>query len=247
MSSAAALRPARHSVQAIKGSLMTRVFYVFATIALLSVVISVGGKFFGQSISKGGHTDSAALREIVIGNNVIIAPENMIRFADARRDGVAQRLDLYMRWPDLNGYSDPARNDFNHSGGSKNILFLTFEEATMSRDMSGRFAPIYNEMIDKPGSPLSKEMTIYDFSKKSGYLDETLAVASRSGDTPFVARCLKGQPAAQSLAPCERDIQLGDGLSLTFRFPVALLQDWPKLEAAIRARAASMLKTTAGS
>ncbi len=64
--------------------------------------------------------------------------------------------------------------------------------------------------------------TIYNFSKKSGYLDEMLAVA-RSGETPFVARCLKGKAAAQSLAPCERDIQLGDDLSLTFRFPADLL------------------------
>jgi len=227
----------------ISGTLMTKVFYVFAALAILSVAISVGGKFFGQSISKGGHTDSATLREIIIGNNVVVAPENMIRFPDARRDGITSRLDLYMRWPDLNGYSEPVRDDFNHAGGSKNILFLTFEEATMSRDMSGRFAPIYNELIDKPGTPSAGGMTIYSFSKKSGYLEEILAVAARPNEAPFVARCLKGETARQSLAPCERDIQLGDGLSLTFRFPAELLKVWPKLEAAVRARATSMLKT----
>jgi hypothetical protein len=246
MSSASAAQPAP-PVNEISGRLMTKVFYVFAALAVLSVSISVSGKWFGQSISKGGHTDSARLREIVIGNNVIVAPENMIRFPDARRDGVTSRLDLYMRWPELNGYSEPVRHDFNHAGGSKNILFLTFEEATMSRDMSGRFGPIYAELIDKPGSPGPSGMAMYGFSQKSGYLDEMLAVATRDGDTPFVARCLKGQAAAQSLAPCERDIQLGDGLSLTFRFPAELLKDWPKLEAAVRARATSMLKTVAGS
>ncbi len=100
MSSATAARPASPASE-ISGSLMTKVFYVFAALAVLSVAISISGKWFGQSISKGGHTDSAALREIVIGNNVIVAPENMIRFPEARRDGVTSRLDLYMRWPDL--------------------------------------------------------------------------------------------------------------------------------------------------
>lgn len=225
------------------GGLMTRVFYVFAVLALLSVAISISGKLFGQSISQGGHTDSAVLREIVIGNNVLVVPDKMIRFPDARRDGVAARLDLYMRWPDLDGYSEAARNDFNHAGGSKNILFLTFEEASMSRDMSGRFQPIYSELIKKPSMPVAGGMTIYDFNEKSGYLDEALAVVDRPGDLPFVSRCLKGEAAAQSLAPCERDIQIGDGLSLTFRFPAGLLKDWPKLEAAVRARATSLLKT----
>ena len=225
------------------GRFMMKVFYLFAALVALSVAISVGGRWFGQSISKGGHTDSAALREIVIGNNVIVAPENMIRFPDARRDGIAQRLDLYVRWPDLNGYSEPVRDDFNHAGNSRNILFLTFEESSMSREMSGRFAPIYNELIDKPGTPAGNGLTIYRFSEKSGYLDETLAVAARAGDTPFVARCLKGAAAAQSLAPCERDIHLGSDLSLTYRFPAELLKNWPALEAAVRARAISMLKT----
>ncbi|MGE0279644.1 MAG: hypothetical protein AB7P20_03375 [Rhizobiaceae bacterium] len=227
----------------ISGSLMTKTFYVFAGLALAAIAISLAGKWFGQTISHGGHTDSMTLREIVIGNNVIVAPDNMIRFPDARRDGVTARLDLYMRWPDLRGYGEAVRNDFNHANGSKTIVFLTFEEASMSRDMSGRLAPIYNELIDRPGAAGVGGLTIYDFSEKSGYLDEMLAVAARSGETPFVARCLKGEAAAQSLAPCERDIQLGDGLSLTFRFPAELLKEWPKLEAAMRARATSMLKT----
>jgi hypothetical protein len=227
----------------ISGGLMTKVFYVFAALAFASIAISVAGKWFGQAISHGGHTDSTALREIVIGNNVIVAPDNMIRFPDARRDGVTARLDLYMRWPELSGYSDAVRNDFNHANGSKTIVFLTFEEATMSRDMSGRVAPIYNELIDKPGAAGVAGLTIYDFSEKSGYLDEILAVANREEEVAFVARCLKGDAGAQSLAPCERDIQLGDGLSLTFRFPADLLKEWPKLEAAVRTRATSMLKT----
>ena len=48
---------------------------------------------------------------------------------------------------------------------------------------------------------------------------------------------------AQSLAPCERDIQVGDDLSLTYRFPQELLADWQALDAAVTAKAARFLKT----
>ncbi|RVC58061.1 hypothetical protein EN759_34805, partial [Mesorhizobium sp. M00.F.Ca.ET.038.03.1.1] len=85
--------------------------------------------------------------------------------------------------------------------------------------------------------------TVYAFSEKSGYLNEVLAVAERPGKDPFVARCLSGPSAEESLAPCERDIQVGDDLSLTFRFPRELLANWPALDAAIAAKVASILKT----
>lgn len=222
---------------------MKKLFWTFICLAALSAAISFGGKWYGQTIAMGGHTDSAALREIVIGNNVLVAPENMIRFDSARRDGVTGRLDLYLHWPDLNGYSGSVRDDFNHKDGARNILFLSFEERAMSRDMSGRFAPIYSALIQKPGKASVNGLTLYGFDPKSGYLNEMLAVAARPGDDPFVARCLSGPAAAESLAPCERDIQLGDNLSLSYRFPVHLLKEWPALEAAIRAKAVSMLKT----
>ena len=69
-----------------------------------------------------------------------------------------------------------------------------------------------------------------------------LVVADRPGKDPFVARCLSGPSAAESLAPCERDIQVGDDLSLTYRFPQELLAGWPALDAAIAAKVAGILK-----
>ncbi|MEP9388230.1 hypothetical protein [Mesorhizobium sp. KR9-304] len=220
---------------------MMKVFYGFAVLALLSLGISLGGKWFGRSIALAGHTDDATLREIVIGNNVISAPANTIRFDRQRRNGIASRLDLYLRWPRLDGYSDAARDDFNHANGARTIIFLSFEERIMSRDMSGRLDPIYASMLVRPGVEGPGGTTLYRFNEKSGYLNEVLAVAAEPAGTAFVARCLAGESADESLAPCERDIHVGDDLSLSYRFPRELLGDWARLDAAVRARAASML------
>ncbi|MBZ9662867.1 hypothetical protein LB523_27840 [Mesorhizobium sp. ESP-6-4] len=228
--------------EVVNSTLMKRVFYIFAALALLSIAISVGGKWLGRSIAMAGYTDDTTVRRIVMGNNLINVPANFIRFDQARRDGIASRLDLYLRYPEMDGYSTAARDDFNHATTRK-IIFLSFEPRMMSRDMSGRFAPIYSALIEKPGTPGPGGTTVYAFSEKSGYLNEVLAVAERPGKDPFVARCLSGPSAEESLAPCERDTQVGDDLSLTYRFPRELLANWPALDAAIAAKVASILKT----
>jgi hypothetical protein len=229
---------------AIGSTFLKRGLLAFAALALLSLAISAGGKQLGRMIALAGHTEDTALREIVIGDDIISAPANTIRFSEQRRDGVASRVDLYLRWPQLDGYSAVARDDFNHIGESSRIIFLSFERRMMSRDMSGRLEPIYAQLLVRPGRPGPAEVTLYDFDPESGYLDETLAVALRhDGGAPFVARCLAEESSAQSLAPCERDIQVGEALSLTYRFPRELLADWEKLDDAVRARAAAMLTT----
>ena len=192
---------------------MMKVFYVFAALALLSLAISVGGKWFGRAIALAGHTDDPALREIVIGNNVVSAPANMIRFDRQRRDGVAERLDLYLRWPELDGYSDAARDDFNHARGARRIIFLSFEERMMSRDMSGRLEPIYASMLVRPGTAGPGGTVLYRFNDKSGYLNEVLAVAAQPDGGAFVARCLVGESAGgiagalRARHPCRRQSQ----------------------------------------
>ena len=91
-------------------------------------------------------------------------------------------------------------------------------------------------MIVKPAVPGPGGTALYGFTEKSGYLNEVLAVGNRPGKEPFVARCLSGPSADKSLAPCERDIQVGDNLSLSYRFPEEFLGNWQTLDAAIPPR-----------
>jgi hypothetical protein len=230
-------------VKPLDSAFMWRVFYAFAALALLSVTISVCGKWLGKSIAMAGHTDDTTIHEIVIGNNVISAPANAIRFERDRLDRVADRLDLYLHWPDMRGYSEAVRDDFNNVKGAKRIVFVSFEPRMMTRDMSGRFEPIYRSLTDTPGERGPAGITYFNFSKKSGYVNEVLAVAARPGKEPFVARCLSGPSAEESLAACQRDIHVGDDLSLSYRFPTELLQDWRALDQAVMGQAKKMIRT----
>lgn len=233
---------AQTELSVVNARFMRRVFYIFGVLAALSAAISIAGKFYGASISMGGNTDVRTAREIVIGNNVIRVPENEIRFDRQRVDGVTGRLDLYWRWPQLDGYSREASAAFNNSDNSKSILFVSFEPKIMSRDMSGRFEPIYKSLVVEPPAPGPAGTRLYAFSENSGYLNETLVVGPEAaGRAPYVARCLSGSAAEEALAPCERDIEVGDDLSLIYRFPKSLLADWSALDAAVRRKAGAML------
>jgi hypothetical protein len=220
-----------------------RLFYVFAALAVLSIAISFTGKWLGGSIASVGHTDDTSVHEIVIGNNVLAVPANYIRFQKQRATGEAHRLDLYMRWPDLAGYGNEIRDDFNHRDGSRRIIFLSVETRLMSRDMSGRMEPIYRRLVELPGAPGPNGLRTYRFNESSGYMNEVLLVGNRPGKAPFVARCLTGPVAAQSLAACERDVHVGNDLSLTYRFPEALLGEWRELDRAVVAKTGEFLRT----
>jgi len=227
----------------LESGFVWRVFYVFAALAVLSVAISVAGRYAGRAIAMAGHTDDTSLAEIVIGNDVLSVPRNMIRFETARQGGVTGRLDLYMRWPDLSGYTDAARAQFNHAAGSADILFVSLTPRMMSRDMSGRYGPIYSQLTEATGSTMAGGLAIRRFIETSGYGNEILVTGERRVGDPWLARCLDGSAAAESLAPCERDVHVGEDLSLSYRFPRQLLRDWKMLDEAVMARVNGMIRT----
>lgn len=238
-----AARQASSDIQPIDGRFITRVFHACVGLAALSLLIVIAGRQFGNAIVMAGNTDDSSLRRIAIGDETLLLPANMIRFSAARHDGPASRIDLYVHWPDMQGYSLATRDDFGDLGAKRRILFLTILPREMTRDMSGRFDPIYSHLIESEGREDRSGLVAYRFLPSSGYLDEELLVARTSAsEPPFVARCLVGQENAGALAGCERDIQFGKNLELRYRFPRELLGDWKALDEAVRLFATSHLQ-----
>lgn len=225
-------------------SILARLSFIVVALVATSLAIMTAGRWAGPYLALGGHSTSTAQHEIVIGNNVLSVPANMIRFPGARQDGVTAKLQLYLHWPDMTGYSDVARDHFNHVQDNQDIVFLTFEQQVMTRDMSGRFDPVYRALVEMPGRESPAGFMIYDFKPGLGYKDETLLVAERENETPFVARCLSAETAPVSLAPCERDIALGNGLSMTYRFAAEHALEWATLDEALLRFARSLLQTS---
>ncbi|MGL4488393.1 MAG: hypothetical protein ACRCU5_02990, partial [Rhizobiaceae bacterium] len=64
----------------------------------------------------------------------------------------------------------------------------------------------------------------------------------QADQTLFVARCLDTQAAAGNMAPCDRDIHVGEDLVMMVRFSPVLLSQWRKLDAVVGSFAGSVVK-----
>jgi len=239
----AARQASSDDIQLIDGRFLTRVFHAFLGLAALSLLITIAGRHFGTAIVMAGNTDDTSLRRITIGDEALLLPANVIRFSAARHDGPASRIELYVHWPDMQGYSLSMRDDFDGVADRRRILFLSILPRETTRDMSGRFAPIYSHLIESDGREDPSGLVAYHFLPSSGYLDEELLVARSGGDKPpFVARCLSDQASAGAFAGCLRDIQFGDDLELRYRFPRSLVGNWEALDRAVRLFATTHLQ-----
>jgi hypothetical protein len=222
-----------------------RLFMIFAGLALVALLLSLGERLVGGRIALGGHSSQTELHEIVIGDDALSVPENMIRLPEQRRNGDAARLDLYLSWPGLSGFNAAESAAFNGTSADANLIFLSFEERAMSRDMSGRFEPIYKFLIEGAGDPGPSGLTRYALPAKAGYLHEALYVGETGAGFKFVARCSE-EEKENLIAACERDVQVGRNLSATVRFPVKLLEEWRALNAAFDPLMSRLVRTAAG-
>jgi hypothetical protein len=207
---------------------------VFTATVLLAVFL------IGAEIRRAGHSSDTTLHEIVIGNDVLAVPANMIRFRSQRRSGEAQRIDLYGLWPEMSGYSEANKAEFNKTTVNPALIFITLEPRQMSQDMTGRIEPIYSKFLKgepvKGGYGLMRQT----LSQEGGFYNEDLWFEVNS-PYPFAARCMRAD--TDGAAPyCLRDIHVGQGLSVTYRFHLSLIGEWLAIDAAVRAQVKAMLR-----
>lgn len=221
---------------------LKRLTISIAALAGLTVAISLGGRTFGEHIALAGHTENRETHDILIGQDHLRLPANIIRFDDQRRSGRTDRADLYLTWPEMEGYSHENRLRFNDVGQPESLVFLQLSQSTMSRDMSGRVEPIFSHLFE--GSPEAGPagLTLRRLKQNSGYGDEVLLIGTLPDGTTYAVRCiLPGPGQASTSADCQRDIHIGDDLSLLYRFSSRLLPQWQAMEQAIRDFAQSTL------
>lgn len=203
-------------------------------LAALVLAISVSTPWLGEKLARAGHTSSRESFDIFIGQDHLRLPANVIRFDSQRATGIVERVDLYLTWPALEGYSDETRQVFNDVDRPERLIFLQIAQSTMSRDMSGRFEPIYRHVLEETAQPAPAGLTRYDAKPSSSYAGEAFFTATRTGRPPFVLRCLLPQnPATSTSADCQRDFHAGKDLSILYRFSAKLLPEWQAIDASM--------------
>ncbi|MBB5276435.1 hypothetical protein HNR26_002504 [Rhizobium rosettiformans] len=220
--------------------LISNRFLVIATMCVLvlaaaSVAISWFGRSYGEQLSLAGHSQSTDIVNITVGRDQLALPENVIRFEEQRQGGLAERVDLYLLWPEMTGYSPDQRRRFDDLSLSNSLIFLQISQSTMSRDMSGRVEPIYRHLLERESTPGPADLSAFQFKDATGYEGETLLTGTLPDGATYAIRCLL--TASQSKASgsdCQRDIHVGEDLTVLYRFSSDMLKDWAAIDAAVR-------------
>ena len=231
----------------ISSRLIYRLTAGVAVLAALTVAITIGGRWLGEKISLAGHTADTKPITATIGEDTLRLGANTIRFPSERVSGVAERVDLYLTWPQMQGYSDADRLRFDDISQASSLIFLQLGQSTMSRDMSGRLEPIYSHLMEGDAFAGPHGLTAHRLRVDAGYNGEVLLTAPRAGEPDYVVRCILPTSADQATSgDCQRDIKVGKDLSVLYRFSSHQLGDWQAMDAAVQNFVKTRLVDTTG-
>jgi hypothetical protein len=181
--------------EVLDSTLMMKVFYGLAVLAVLSVAISFGGKWFGHTIAMAGYTDDVTTTRGRDRQRChrSAGEHDPLRKVPTRRHCRPSRP--LHALPEMDGYSEAARDGLQSISTVKSAWSsCRLEPRMMSRDMSGRLAPIYSALTVKPGVPGPEPARrCYGFTENQATSTRCWSVgfAQRRGPA-FVARCLSG-------------------------------------------------------
>jgi hypothetical protein len=235
MASSLPAHPSEQHLPLLSNALLYKVTAAVALVAALTLAITLGGRWIGQRISLAGHTTSTKIFNVTIGEDSLHLSANTIRFPSERADGNAERVDLYLTFPQMQGYGEENRLSFDDISRSSSLVFVQLTQSTMSRDMSGRLEPIYSHLIE--GAPFAGPhgLTGHHLRADAGYGSEVLLTAPRPGKPDYVVRCLlPASPTKATSGDCQRDVKVGNDLSLLYRFSSALLGDWDHIDNSVQ-------------
>ena len=233
--STGAAQPLAHESPLISTRLLAWIIATITVLAALTACIFLAGSRYGALLALGGHTESTQLLDVTIGQDTALLPANAIRFERQRTRGQSERVDLYLTWPEMSGYTATNQMRFNSLGAQQHLLFLQLSQSTMSRDMSGRLEPIYTHLFDGAAKTGPHGLTLHPLRQDAGYAGEVLLTATRADGPDYVVRCiLPDNPAHASGSDCQRDIHVGRDLTLLYRFSSTMLADWERIDASVQ-------------
>ncbi|WP_312361701.1 hypothetical protein [Ensifer sp.] len=219
----------------LSGRFVTRIAAAVVLLAAITAALSLSGRWFGEKLALAGHTSSLTVYDIFVGQDHLRLPANVIRFENQRATSISERVDLYLTWPALEGYSDDNRHFFNDVSRPEGLIFLQISQSTMSRDMSGRLDPIYTQVFDGSASVGADGLTRHGVKATSSYAGEIFLTAERDGEPPYVVRCLaQASNEVSTSADCQRDVHAGKDLVVLYRFSRNLLPQWREIDNAVQ-------------
>ena len=204
------------------------VILIFAGIAALAWTVNGAINRYHDRIALKGLNGKPKPIELSVGEERFEIPANLIRFPADRRGGLVTAADLLVLWPELDGYSDERAVEFRDASPSSPLVYVTLTEADVPVDAATRLASIYSRdftgvPIPGPGHLVGRRM-----AEDSPYRGEIVFYQPQV-EVPYVVRCL-AEETEEIPATCIREVSIGHGLIMRYRFNWRLLGDWRTMD-----------------
>jgi len=197
-------------------------------LVLIAAVIGINALVdnYRDRLSLRGRDGKPLLVHLTIGGEMLTVPADLIRFRGERRGGTIDAVDLALHWPSLEG--DGFASD--DTSPAAPLVFLTLSARASEFDANARLATVYSRFFI--GTPISGPAGLIgrSLASDSGYRGEVVFVTP---DARFATRCL-AEPTAEIPATCLRDVNIGAGLSMLYRFDKARLAEWQAMDGALQ-------------
>ncbi len=208
---------------------------------VLAVILGLAGLAWGINDLIGRHHDRIALKglngkpspvALTVGSEALVIPANLIRFPADRRGGLVTAVDLLLHWPSLDGFSEERAQEFRDGSPLAPLVYVTITEAETPLDSTARLADVYSLYFSGPAFPGPGHLVGRHMDPGSAYKGEIVYFESRVAE-PYVIRCL-AEETEDIPATCIREVNIGHGLTMIYRFNRAWLADWRTMDDRVR-------------
>lgn len=218
------------------GGVATQFTGVVLALALVGTafVFKTAGQWLSFANPRGDWTEETRPVEISLAKQKLTIPANMIRHAPQRSAArPTDRVDLAVLWPDMKGYAPELAAGFVDASDRSPLILVSFEADSRSQGTSDLLDSVYRTLaVGQPAKGPGGLSLLWLSDGKNGGTD--FVVFAEKGAPRFAARCFT--PTNPGLAAtCQRDIRLGEGLVVSYRFRQSYLAEWEMLDRKIGA------------
>lgn len=179
-------------------------------------------------------TAESRVVDVRLGPRLFAIPANYIRKPAARSGGPVAEIELDALLPDMHGFTDADSEAMRDVTRQSTVVGITLKAGAPELSEKDRFERIYARNADPAKKPYPyREFTVTPMAPDSGYADQQV-FSRQIGDEFVVVVCSADEKEHDIGGLCMREMQWGDGLTLTYAFRGGRLGEWADVDAAVK-------------
>lgn len=214
------------------------VTFSLSAVFLLLYLAPLAPNLFEKQVAPTSRSDVIALS---VGGKPFFIPANYLLYAATRQGGERKEIAMAALLPGFTGWSNWDADAFTSNAADSRVIYLALRQDRLGLSEADKLKRVYLDYTtDRSGQAGAFGLTHFGFRDDTGYRSEDLFVGD-SPNGPIVMRCVR--PSHEVPSPsCLRELLVGRGVSLSYRFKRAHLEEWRNIAAKVDSLIAGFAK-----